>query len=424
MTGEMSNSIDKVKNEGLTKGLTKGDVLKTATRFGLAGTIAAFMAGCVPDSSVSQNNSSTPTETVTNPTSSPETIFTSGKYNVVTDKERHDEIANSLPVDKPKAKYGDSSINVFSISTGSTEFNFAMYDIAPDDAQKQPGIKLTDKDGNVIVVEQTKALYSEFIGYDGKKSWERLVLVAIPQVDESGKLTGETGVTWVYNEQGFPNGDDEKPIDLNRPVLGYFVPFTADSTMSFWPLVTEPGLLVRIDAENPIAVTPESPPPPSFKTVASFLPKGNIGSPISAISTASPESVLGTPLELGGNVKIQFTRWWTADSYINLAGHERKTIPSISGSTFLIVEGLFTGDMSTVINDSGDYVLDMKTLYVEGRDWEAYKSFVPAWTVKTEGKNTLQIGFLVRYDDPGPFILHSGIYDWQVDVNSLQHVEP
>lgn len=262
---------------------------KKLIQAGSAVALAAFLASCSPEANGNQEGVNLPQAQESGGVVNPENLITSGEYEEVTDKSEHDTIVSSLPEGRPGALGGDDNIHTFKIDAGGRNFKFAIYDVSAEDAPKQPGVELTDKDGKSTTILQTKALYAEYFGYDGSSSWERLVLVAVPEVSQDGKPTGETGVVWVYDEKGFPKTEEERSIDLSRPVLSYFIPLEKDSTMSFTPVTSDPELLVKIDPAKPITVTPEKEPSTGFREVALYTSSGTIGEPVSAISTATPE---------------------------------------------------------------------------------------------------------------------------------------
>jgi hypothetical protein len=129
--------------------------------------------------------------------------------------------------------------------------------------------------------------------------------------------------------------------------------------------------------------------------------------------TAIPVLGIDKPIEVGGDVAMQFEKAWISAIRVSLySGSQLRIAP---GFTWLLLQGEYTGDMYTLVGEDG--WLQCPTFYVEGRDWPKYKTIL----LDTNGYY-FQLSVAIRTEDPGPFVLHDALVGWELDLAPIMTV--
>lgn len=249
--GILEDQVTKhMDNEKLAK------ATKWVIRVGAATSLALSAWAC--------KNGWIPIDLTPSPTTSTETVppieteIAQGTLNEVVDKAERTAIIDSLPEDRPEAKYGSEGMDVFTIDTESTSSKFAMYELSDEEVKNGIAVMLDEQ-----ILVQNVALYTERKDSEGNTSWVRLIAVTVPS-NENGV---EKNIVWVYDENGFPTQGDQK-VSLDRPVLSYPIPNNTDRVL-FSPLLpADPSPIIGWDGFNPFYVNIQGNTPGSFKVNA------------------------------------------------------------------------------------------------------------------------------------------------------------
>ncbi|KKP48062.1 MAG: hypothetical protein UR39_C0002G0165 [Candidatus Woesebacteria bacterium GW2011_GWA1_33_30] len=261
--------LEGILEDKVTKNMDN-EKLARATKWvirGVTATSLAFSAwacnnGWIP---VDQTSEPTPTTEIVPPI---EVITAHGVLTEITNPIEKAKVIDSLPEDRPKAKYGDNGTDVFQITTTNTTSRFAMYELSDEELRNGVAIMLDDE-----ILIQSVALYTEKTDLDNKTTWERLVAVTVPLPEDSSKKN----IVWLYNEDGFPT-EEFQVVKTERPVLAYPIPNTTGRVL-FSPLLSDTSLIQGWDGYNPFYVDIQSGMPGGFKVSAN----------ITHIETPTPE---------------------------------------------------------------------------------------------------------------------------------------
>lgn len=267
---------------------------------GLSACEATGVTNFIPDST-----SKTPNSTEIEPTQTEIAKITSASLESITNNETRKSIIDSLPANKPQSNGVE---DVFSLKVGDKKFNFVMYELTDDEISN--GVTIVNSEGLNTV--QSVATYTEFEGYDGTKSWVRLIGITSKPEDPN--------IVWFYDPNGFPT--EERQIDTSRAVFGYSI--NSKDNILFQPLITVPtsiqgydytqALPVQLGGEIPgtmninvMLIKPEISPESLGIPEGAILGEDENGNPIYFVTNPAGETVTV-------GIKNEEGKWELADS--------------------------------------------------------------------------------------------------------------
>lgn len=116
-----------------------------------------------------------------------------------------------------------------------------------------------------------------------------------------------------------------------------------------------------------------------------------------------------------GETRLKFTSIKISDSYYDPVIDEKYEIHQGVNQTFLVVEGSYHGNLLTLFGKGGAFWHN-SLLYVEGRDWDHYATYLVGNNPESD---TFYLLFFIRKDDPGPYAVHNDVHSWTVDLSQI-----
>lgn len=132
---------------------------------------------------------------------------------------------------------------------------------------------------------------------------------------------------------------------------------------------------------------------------------------------------IDTPVELGSDVTLKFSRLIITQDYYNPEVYgEHFIVHSGVGQTGLAIEGTYTGDLKSVFGDDVIHIMqEGHPFYIESLSERQYSvkyyAFAVAWSGAPKG--LYYIVFIIDTGDKGPFRLHDKVHGWIADLSSL-----
>lgn len=228
-------------------------ITKNIIRGGTAVAIGASAWSCYNGNASSETqplNRGNSTEI--DPTQTEFAKITSATFESVVNSETKQSIINSLPENRPQSNGVE---DVFSLKVGDKKFNFVMYELTDEEINN--GVTIENSEG--IKTVQSVATYTEIEGYDGVKSWVRLIGITSKPDDPS--------IVWFYDSNGFPT--EEREIDTKRAVFGYSI--NSKDNILYQPLITVPTSIPGYDYTQALPVILNGEIPVAMKVQAMLL---------------------------------------------------------------------------------------------------------------------------------------------------------
>lgn len=310
--------LEGIMEDKITKNMDN-EKLARATKWGIrvftSAALAATAWGC-KNGWVSVDSTPDPT-TSTEIVPPTEASIARGSLIEIVDQVEKTAIINSLPENRPQAKYENERTDVFKIGTTNTTSKFVMYELSDEEVQNGMAIIF---DGQPLI--QNVALFTEKTDLEGNTSWVRLIAIAVP----SNESETEKSIVWVYDEKGFPTQENEN-VSLNRPVLSYPIPNTTGKVL-FSPLLpADPSPIEGWDGFNPFYVEIQGNIPETF----------NVNANITHIEIPTPEAT-ATPEA----PKMTLEDWEKI--------FKETTFIGLNGKEYTVYDELFT--YSNLVTDS------------------------------------------------------------------------